>query len=232
MWTPIYRAILFDFDNTLINYTQCEQEALRHTVLTHGIVQDEAAEWTRFQQIFNPINWSYWENRQQYTRNELTLYTFRDTLQHYVGDIHAAELLSETYWDKFCNSCYFEPGAHEALRHISASYQVGLITNGYGESQRKRLRACGIEQYFDALVISDEVGIRKPNPRIFEIALQQLQVGREEVLFVGDSITDDYYGARNAGISFCHYNRDHSAISDDIKPLFQIKLLSELQELL
>ena len=228
----MYRAIIFDFDNTLINYTQCEQEALKHTLVHHGILQEEESEWTRFQEIYNPINWSYWENRHGYTREQLTLFTFRDALHHYLGDSKAAELLADTYWDVFCNSCYFEPGAHDTLQYIADYYRVGMITNGYSDSQRKRLRACGIEQYFHSLVISDEVGIRKPDTGIFEVALQDLGFKRSEVLFVGDSLNDDYEGARNAGIDFCFYNRDAVRLGDEYAPEYEVKRLLQLKDIL
>ena len=227
-----YRAVIFDFDNTLINYTLCEQEALKAALLLHGIIQEEDTQWLTFREVFDPINGSYWENRHAYTREELTLYTFRDALQHFLGKTDAAEQLAVTYWDTFCNSCYFEPGAHELLHHVAKTHRIGLITNGYAESQRKRLEACGIAHLFDSVVISDEVGLRKPHPHIFEIALKELDVSSSEVLYVGDSLQDDYCGANNAGIPFCFYNRDNTPILSHNHPSFEITRLSELTTIL
>lgn len=227
----IYQAIIFDFDNTLINYNRCEQQSLKQTLLRHGIIRDEETEWSRFREIYDPINWSYWERRHDYTRDELTLFTFRDALKHYLGNIEAAELLADTYWDIFCNSCYFEPGAHDILKYVSRSRRIGMITNGYADSQRKRLQACGIEHYFHTLVISDEVGIWKPDAGIFEVALDGLGCDRKEVLFVGDSLRDDYEGARNAGIDFCFYNRD--GVDVDVRtPNYIIRHLADLENIL
>src|SRR5690606_25197336 len=105
----------------------------------------------------------------------------------------------------------------------------GMITNGYADSQRKRLRACGIEQYFHSLVISDEVGIRKPDPSIFELALDELGQDQGEVLFVGDSLQDDYRGAINAGIDFCFYNRDGIKLTEAETPKYEVANLAELK---
>jgi 2-haloacid dehalogenase len=227
----MYQAIIFDFDNTLINYNQCEQEALRRTLISHEIIDEQERTWNEFWQVYDPINWAYWDRRHTLTRTELTLFTFRDALQAYLGHSRLAEALSATYWDTFCNICYFEPGAHEILTYVSNSYRIGMITNGYGESQRRRLRACGIDSFFHSLMISDEVKVNKPDPLIFEMAMKDLQVAREQVLFVGDSLNDDYHGAKNAGIDFCFYNPLGKLIEKEYTPLYHIQELSQLRNI-
>jgi FMN phosphatase YigB (HAD superfamily) len=81
---------------------------------------------------------------------------------------------------------------------------------------------------FKSIVISDEVGIRKPKKEIFEIALQDLKLSHKEVLFVGDSLQDDYHGALNSGIDFCFYNRQSIVMPSDIKPKYAIMNLLDL----
>lgn len=228
----IYRAVIFDFDNTLINYHRCEQEALRQALVKHAVIDGEEQSWQSFWDVYNPINWSYWERRHLLTRSELTHHTFRDALLGHLGDGSMAGELADTYWELFCSLCYFEPGAHEALVHTARSHRLGIITNGYGEAQRRRLDACGIAQLFDSLVISDEAGMRKPDPRIFELALADMGLTREEALFVGDSIADDYEGAKRAGIDFCFYNRDSSPLPQEVAPKYEIQRLTELMNLL
>lgn len=228
----IYQAVIFDFDNTLINYNVCEQEALKLTLLRHGLIEEQEADWHRFVEIYNPINWSYWERRHEFSREDLTYRTFRDALEQFLGRSDIARELAETYWELFCNSCHFEPGARDTLLYVRGKYRTGLITNGYGDSQRKRLRACGIDGLFDSLVISDEVGLWKPYPRIFKFALDDLDVPKERVLFVGDSLSDDYRGAKNAGIDFCFYNRGGIKSGEEIDAKFEIRQLGELQRLL
>lgn len=228
----MYEAIIFDFDNTLINYDQCEQEALKRTLLTHQIIDEQELTWEQFWKVYNPINWAYWDRRHTLTRSELTLYTFRDTLHAYLGNSELAEIVAQTYWDNFCNICYFEPGAHEILAYASNSYRIGMITNGYGDSQRRRLRACGIDHFFHSLMISDEVGVNKPDSLIFDMAISDLDVTRERVLFVGDSLNDDYHGAKNAGIDFCFYNPLGKLINEEYTPLYHIRELSQLRQII
>lgn len=227
----MYQAIIFDFDNTLINYNQCEQEALRRTLLTHQVIDEQELTWNEFWQVYDPINWAYWDRRHTLTRTELTLFTFRDSLQAYLGNSLLAESIAQTYWDTFCNICYFEPGAHEILSYVSSSYRLGIITNGYGDAQRMRLRACGIDGFFHSLMISDEVGVNKPDSLIFEMAMEDLKVTREQVLFVGDSLNDDYHGAKNAGIDFCFYNPLGKLVDKEYTPLYHIQELSQLRKI-
>lgn len=140
-------------------------------------------------------------------------------------------MLAQAYWDLFCSICHFEPGAHEILTYVSSLYRIGMITNGYGDSQRKRLQACGIDGFFHSLMISDEVGVNKPDSLIFELALEDLKVSREQVLFVGDSLNDDYHGAKNAGIDFCFYNPLGTVIDEEYTPLYHIRELSQLRSI-
>lgn len=222
-----YRAILFDFDNTLVNYTRAEEEALKATLFDLGILRDEA-DWPAFHAAYEPVSSRYWRLRDGHSHEELALLTFRETLERFIGRGDAAEELARMYGERFCGICRFEPGAPALLDALAGRYKLGLITNGYAATQRKRLSACGIADRFQTVVISDEVGFRKPDPRIFAIALRALGVRPEEALYVGDSLSDDYAGARNAGVPFCYYNRKRLPLAPDVRQDAVIERLDEL----
>jgi putative hydrolase of the HAD superfamily len=92
------------------------------------------------------------------------------------------------------------PGVMESLTRIANHFRMGLISNGSGATQRAKLKALAVEPLFDPIVISEEVGFRKPDARIFELALADWQVAAEAVLFVGDDPVSDISGARAAGM--------------------------------
>lgn len=93
------------------------------------------------------------------------------------------------------------PGAVEVLRDLRASdFKLGLITNGRGAHQRATINALGIGQYFDSILISEVEGIRKPDARIFQLALDQCGVSPLEAVYIGDHPEADVLGARNAGL--------------------------------
>jgi len=226
-----YKGIIFDLDNTLMNYSACELDAMRRTCRDHGLFIDDEQGWERFWQAYGEINTRHWINHvtggDVKTIGDVLRFSFRDTLQ---AEEQLHEKLSDTYWRYFCSIVYFEDGAEELLDYIRDKYKTAIITNGLAEAQYQRLDAGKIRGLFHSVVVSDEAGVRKPDKAIFELALSQLGLGPEEVLFVGDSIADDYYGAVNAGIDFCYYNPRGAELPPDVKPAYVIGHLSEIVE--
>jgi YjjG family noncanonical pyrimidine nucleotidase len=225
----MYKAVIFDLDNTLLNFSSCETESMKKTCNDHNLFIDDIVEWNLFWRNFSEHNFRYWMNfvngGEVKTIGDVLRYSFRDSLSQ--EELFHSKL-SDTYWDYFCNTCHFEEGAEQVLSIIKEKYPLGIITNGISESQRKRLRAGNIDDLFKSIVISDEVGIRKPQKEIFEIALSDLKLSNKEVLFVGDSLQDDYRGAVNSGIDFCFYDRQNIEVSNDIKPKYMIRNLLDL----
>jgi putative hydrolase of the HAD superfamily len=89
-----------------------------------------------------------------------------------------------------------------------------------------------LDGYFDELAVSDEVGVGKPDPRIFQGILEKMGLATQEVLFVGDSLNDDYEGARCAGIDFVFYNRKRIPLEAHLRPAYTIERLDELEYIL
>lgn len=107
-----------------------------------------------------------------------------------------------------------------------------LITNGASDTQRETLRVLGIEHLFDAVVISAEVGVAKPDATIFGLALDELGIGPEDVWHVGDSLQTDVAGARAAGLTAVWINRGGVQRKDgDAQPDYEIRSLRELAAL-
>ena len=110
-----------------------------------------------------------------------------------------------------------------------ARLPLALITNGASDTQREKLRVLDIEHSFDAVVISGEVGIAKPDPSVFDQALKQLAVERETVCHVGDSLATDVTGAQAARLTAVWLNRSGLLRrEDDPEPDVEIRSLSNL----
>lgn len=229
----LYKTIIFDLDNTLINYELCEYESMKNTLRDHKIFVDDAVGMEQFWVAYPKHSYRYWidfvSGGKIKSIRELLVSTFRDVLDR---DERLHEQLADAYWEYFCHTCIFEEGAEEMLDQLKGRYQLGIITNGISDSQGKRLQAGGIDGLFEAVIISDEVGLRKPDKGIFEIALRELNAERHEVLYVGDSVEDDLVGAMNAGIDFCFYNRKEVGVPDGMSAKFVIKELGELVSIL
>ncbi|WP_232275191.1 HAD family hydrolase [Paenibacillus sp. 481] len=224
----MYKAIIFDLDNTLLNFNLSEQTAMEQAIASHHL--QDGWEWESFWATFRPINFKYWLGRIESNSSieQVLEHSFIDTFTSLNLDTSLCNPLIETYWEMFCNRCDLEPGAEQILEDLKETYTLAVITNGIGVAQRKRLEAGNLHHYFDALIISDEVGYWKPDLQIFQTALQQLSLNTDEVLFVGDSLNDDYLGAVNAGIDFCYYNRSGADLEPHHKPKYMVKQLGEI----
>ncbi|WKK57796.1 YjjG family noncanonical pyrimidine nucleotidase [Sphingobacterium sp. BN32] len=121
------------------------------------------------------------------------------------------------------------PNAHETLAYLKDKYTLHLISNGFKEACEKKLEHSKLAPYFNTIVISEIVGINKPDPRIFEHALQNGQAQREQAVMIGDNIDADVRGAQNAGIEAIFFNPLEVEKPGDVN--YMIKDLKELQEM-
>jgi 5'-nucleotidase len=124
-------------------------------------------------------------------------------------------------------------GAMSLLNALKGKTKLGIITNGFTELQQARLDRNGFNDYFDLLVISEQVGFAKPHPRIFEHALTNMgNPAPENVLMVGDNPASDILGGINAGFDTCWLNSHNRLLLEGIFPKYQVSSLAELEELL
>lgn len=150
-----------------------------------------------------------------------------------VDDRALAEELADVFKrDRGARHVVF-PESEPVLRALQPDFRLGLITNGAPGIQRVKIRASGLADWFDTILVSGEVGVGKPLKRIFEIALEQLGVAAADAVMVGDSLNRDVKGARDAGIGAIWVNR--TGVSLDARypaPDAQISDLSPLPDLL
>lgn len=122
------------------------------------------------------------------------------------------------------------------LRHnlttLQKTYQLALVTNGAPDLQREKIQGARLGQYFDEILISGEVGIGKPDFRIFKLALDTLAASPSEVVMVRDSLVRDILGAQRAGIKGIWLNRSRCDLTSSVVPDAQVTSLNQMPELL
>ena len=118
------------------------------------------------------------------------------------------------------------------LQELGGKYRLGLITNGASDLQREKIEGSGVGRYFDSITISGDVGICKPDPKIFMSALDSLGARPETTLMVGNSLKSDIAAAQAVGLRAIWVNRSDSSYDGDIKPDAEIGSLSEIHALI
>lgn len=115
------------------------------------------------------------------------------------------------------------------LEELQESYRLALVSNGAPDLQREKLEGSKLVPYFDVIIVSGEVGIGKPDSRIFATVLERLGVSAEKAVMVGNSLKSDIAGAQQAGIKAIWLNRDKKDNDNSVKPDYEITNLSKLQ---
>ncbi|HEY4438798.1 MULTISPECIES: pyrimidine 5'-nucleotidase [Lelliottia] len=141
--------------------------------------------------------------------------------------------LNEAFLNAMAEICAPLPGAISLLNALKGNVKLGIITNGFTALQQIRLERTGLRDHFDALVISEQVGVPKPDPRIFDYALEKAgHPARERVLMVGDTAESDILGGMKSGLATCWLNAHDRALPEGIEPTWTVSSLNELEQLL
>lgn len=224
-----YYCILFDADNTLLNFDAAENKALAETLVNYGIEPD--AETV---QAYRTINEELWRQLEkgQIRRDKL----FNERFGRFLKAINAAgdgAEMNRYYLDRLStHPDLMGPEVLDVLRELSEVATLAIVSNGAQKVQSSRLAESGVLDFMEDVFISEKMGCEKPNARIFDAALRALGVeNREHVLMVGDSLPSDIQGGLNAGLDTCWYNPNHAENPGKVCPTYEISNLEELYQL-
>ena len=193
-----YQYLLVDNDNTLMDFGAAEAKALRETLQNAGLPHDDAT-----CAVYSRINDALWKalERGETTQPKLKVERFRQLLtvldRH---DVDASAIAAE-YAAGLGNHADLLPGAEEFMHAVHGKMKIALVSNGVSAIQRSRLAKCPLTPLFDAIVISEEVGVAKPDPKLLQVAMEML--GCTDVstaVMMGDSLSADIPAAVNAGV--------------------------------
>ena len=223
-----YKWLLFDLDGTLFDYDKGEKIAFQQTFIDFTLdYQDE------YLKNYDSINKELWK---KFELGEIEVSVLKverfELLLNKIGHKRNAEEFSKKYQNNLSNCTYLLDGVEDLLSELEKRYRMMLITNGLKAVQRPRLKNSSIKNYFTDIVISEEVGSAKPDKKIFDIAFEKMNTTeKSEVLMIGDSLTSDIAGGINYGLDTCWLN-PNSQSSNGLKPVFEIKNISELKKIL
>lgn len=201
------KHIFFDLDHTLWDYDRSAQETLLE-IYNELKLSDSGITEKKFINTFYEVNDKLWgkynigEIDREYIKKERFNEVF---LTSGVDVIHSK--MASSY---FLNNCslkpYLMPDALTALNYLSSKYELHIITNGFLDSQSRKLSSSGITKYFKVMVTSECANHRKPSPEIFEYSLKEAGATKEDSIMIGDNPKTDIHGAKEFGLKTVFYD--------------------------
>lgn len=228
-----YKHLFFDLDRTLWDFETNANEALTELYEAHALKEKGIPSVKEFIENYKLHNERLWEEyrkgavEKEVLRSSRFLLTLND---FQIDDPALAARLGEQYIQNCPLKTNVLPFTHETLNYLNSKYRLHIITNGFEEVQYIKLEQSKMLHYFEQVVTSEQVGVKKPHPDVFKHAMVKAFCKPEESLMIGDDLPVDILGAKAVGMSQVYFNPDKMTHSESIT--HEISCLSQLQELL
>ena len=223
------KNILFDLDDTLLDFKKSEAYALSKTLTELDVNHDETAV-ARYSEI-NQQMWKLLE-KGELTRQEVLTKRFELFFEE-IGVQKDAFVTKQMYEQNLSKGHYFIDGAENLLKNLYEYYDLYLVSNGTLHVQQGRIGSSGIKKYFKNIFISEQIGFVKPQKEFFDKVTEVIpNYNPDETVIVGDSLSSDIKGGNNAGIKTVWYNPKHIKNTTDAVVNYEIHSLCELHNVL
>lgn len=234
-----YTTLFIDLDNTLYDFSGNSREAYRAVYALLGYERwfDSFEHYYEIYEEYNLQLWALYAEG-KITKEHLNAERYSHPLR--VMGVPDAEEVGAHFWDEAMKRLplgdRLMPHAREILDYLRPKYKLFVLSNGFTELQSRKMQSARIGHYFYGVILSEDIGVNKPNPAIFEYALRVAGSTPEETLMIGDNLEVDIEGAQGVGIDQVYYKIDASAPNTDCckgaKPTYTIASLLELKEIL
>lgn len=206
MTKSIITDVFFDLDHTLWDFDRNSSLAFKRVFETYNI----SASLKHFLSVYEPINFDYWKayREERVTKQELRRGRLVDTFE-VLGRSYSIEMIdgmSDAYIDELPKNNYLFDGTFELLSYLKSKYTLHIITNGFTEVQHIKLEKSKLAPYFNTVTSSEEVGVKKPNPKVFKRALEKANVVAQNTVMIGDTFEADILGAEGVGMDTIFFN--------------------------
>ena len=231
--SEIKKHIFFDLDHTIWDFDRNAEETLHELYEIYRLGEIGLPSAALFIETYTRNNHQLWAEYHtgKITKTELRETRFKRTFLE-LG-VHP-DVLPVAFEDDYVKLCPTKtnlfPHAHETLEYLKGKYKLHLISNGFKEASELKIGNTDIGRYFENIIISEIVGVNKPDPAIFQHALDLAGAQKHESIMIGDSLEADVYGALNFGMDAIYFNPFNTPKPDDVP--MQVHGLDELMELL
>jgi putative hydrolase of the HAD superfamily len=227
------KHLFFDLDRTLWDFETNAQETLNELYEEHQLASKGIASVDTFITNYKAHNEGLWELYRdgKVSKELLRRSRFQMTLSDFeIFDDKLAQKMGDQYIQRCPLKTNLFPHTHETLEYLNDKYRLHIITNGFEEVQYVKLEQSKMLHFFDQVVTSEQVGLKKPNPEVFKHALVKAFCRPEESVMIGDDLPVDILGAKAVGMHQVFFNPHE--INHEEEVTHEITCLSELQELL
>lgn len=224
-----YSIALFDADNTLLDFTRAEHDALCACLAARGLDSSEETV-----SVYSAINDGHWKRleRGETTRDRLKVERFADYFATvgYNGD---PVRMARDYESTLGRQTHLLEGALELIQGLYGKCRLYIVTNGITAVQQSRFGACPLAPYFEHCFISEQMGCAKPEKRFFDgVAAAIPDFDPKEAIVIGDSLSSDMQGGINAGLDTCWYNPKGKNAPANMPITYTVRDLAEIREIL
>ncbi|MCM3723739.1 YjjG family noncanonical pyrimidine nucleotidase [Solibacillus isronensis] len=219
-----YQFLLFDLDDTLLDFKAAERLALPKLFEAHQLPLTPQIE-----AVYREINTGLWRSLEEglITRDFLMETRFGKTFKHFGVEVDG-RILDAEYRGYLAESKVFVEGALELIRTLAPDYELYITSNGLAETQIKRLQVTGLAPYFKQVFVSENTGYQKPMKPFFDYVFERIpNFDPNKAMIIGDSYSADIIGGANAGIDTCWLN-PLNAVPSTIHPTYEIQKLAQL----
>lgn len=221
--------LFLDLDDTILDFKLAERIAIGKTLSSFGVEPTDAV-LSRYHEI-NKYHWLMLEQGKM-TRDEILINRFAALFEE-LSVVADATLCARQYEKNLSIGHHFLPGAEEAVDSLHKKYRLFLASNGTASVQKGRMTSANLYRFFEKVFVSQEIGANKPSPLYFSRCFEQIpDFDPKKAMIVGDSLSSDILGGKNAGIATCWVNPGHATAPEDLKPDYEIEALPQLEALL
>ena len=229
MKAPILH-VFFDLDHTLWDFEKNSALTFEKILQKNQIPVDTS----EFVRQYSPINYRYWDlfRDDKISQNEMRFGRLRETfaLLNLKVEQEVLELLADEYIEFLPENNNVFEGTFELLEYLKPKYNLHIITNGSHDLQNHKMNNSKLSPYFKTTTNSQSVGVKKPNPLIFDFALRQANAKKENSIMIGDCIHADVLGAINCGMDAVLFSELYQDLED--KSIKQVNHLLDLKKYL
>ncbi len=224
------KHLFFDFDDTLWDFQKNSTVVLNELFYEFDLESRLQVGLNEFLSAYKKTNLAFWslyykgQINKQYLRN----HRFNETFKLFGYDNYEENLvITEQYLKRAPQGSSLKEGCIETLDYLKQNYKLHIITNGFKEVFTIKMDACGIKEYFEHIIISEEHALVKPDTKIFRMAESFAGARADECVMIGDSLESDIEGALNAGWDavFLTENNDHGYEGKTISRLEELRML-------